>query len=94
MGQALISQSNGHLEHGQRAEVHDLDIDTDSTGAGSATVSWDDGFGGNVRVFVEVPEDARSWVSSKGGSQATVNLANAGTTNGTVTVSVLAVGDD
>lgn len=94
MGQSPTKQANAHKEHGQRSETHSVDVDTDSNGDGSATVSWDDGFGGNVRVFTEPPEDARTWVSSKGDSQATINVANANTTNGTVTVEVVAFGDD
>lgn len=94
MGQSPTKQANGYAEHGQRSETHSVDVDTDSAGAGSATATWDDGFGGNVHVFTETPEDANSWVSSKGNSQATINVGSAATTNGTVTVEVVAFGDD
>lgn len=94
MGQSPTKQANGYKEHGQRSETHSVDVSTDSNGDGSATVTWDDGFGGNVRVFTEPPENATTWVSSKGTSQATVNVGGAATTNGTVTVEVVAFGDD
>lgn len=93
MGQTPINQANGHVEHGQRAETHSVDVSTGSGGGGSATVSWDDGFSGNVRVFPALPEQGDVWISSKGGSQATVNVANV-TANSTVTVEVVAFGDD
>lgn len=93
MGQSPTKQANGHKAHGQRSETHSVDVSTDSSGAGSATVSWDDGFSGNVRVFPALPEQGDVWVSSKGGSQATVNVANV-SANATVTVEVVAYGDD
>jgi len=90
----LIKAAAASVELVQRAEVHSVDVSTDSNGDGSTTQSWDRAFEGNVRVFTEVPENASSWVSSKGNSQATINVGGAATTNGTVTVEVLAVGDD
>lgn len=89
-----INSAAGIPNLDQRAEVHSVDVSTDSNGDGSTTVSWDRQFEGNVRVFLAVPENANHWVSSKGNSQATVNLGGAATTTGTVTVEVLALGDD
>jgi hypothetical protein len=93
MGQTPTKQANAHKEHGQRSETHSVDVSTDSNGDGSATVTWDEGFGGNVRVFPALPEQGDVWVSSKGDSQATVNVGGA-TASSTVTVEVVAFGDD
>lgn len=88
-----INSAAGIPNLDQRAEVHSVDVSTDSNGDGSATQSWDRNFEGNVRVFTELPESGDSWVSSKGDSQATINVGGA-SANATVTVEVIAFGDD
>lgn len=89
----LINAARAIPNLDKRAEVHTVDISTDSNGDGSATQSWDTAFGGGVFVLVSGDEGADWFVSSSGTSQATVNVEGA-TANSTVTATVLAVGDD
>jgi len=78
----------------KRAEVHTVDISTDTNGDGSATQSWDTEFGGGVFVLVSGDADGDFFVSSSGNSQATVEVSGSSTTSGTVTATVVAFGDD
>ncbi len=89
-----INSAAGLPNLDQRAEVHTASVSTDSNGDGSTTVSWDRAFEGGVRVFLTADADGDLWVSSKGTSQATVQVGGSSTTAGTVTVEVVAYGDD
>jgi len=92
MGDA-INSSRGVPNLDQRAEVHTATVSTDASGNGSTTVSWDEEFRGNVRVFVEPGEACATGVTASGNTQATVAVSGA-TADSSVDVEVLAFGDD
>jgi len=88
-----VNSAAGAPNLNQRAEVHTASVSTDANGDGSTTVSWDREFEGNVRVFVEPDEVCTTAVTSKGNSQATVAVGGA-TADSSVSVEVVAFGDD
>lgn len=78
----------------KRGEIHETDISTDTNGDGSATVTWDEEFGGGVFALASGDADGDFFMSASGSSQGTVQVAGSSTTSGTVTATVLVVGDD
>lgn len=77
-----------------RVEVHAVDISTGTGGAGSATVSYEEGFAGSEVYPLITGDEGGDWfVSSAGASQATAEVENA-TASSTVTAYLLVVGKD
>lgn len=89
-----INSTRGLPNVDKRAEVHTVDVSTDASGDGSATVSWDTAFRGGVFVLVSADADGDAYASASGTSQATVNIAGSSTTSGTVTLTAVVFGDD
>lgn len=94
----LLSGRQGSKHVGGGAEFHSVDVDTDSVGDGTATVSYDSEFDdGDVVTSAtwtsHEGDNAQLAVTASGATQATVSITGASTTNGTVTVHFLVAGN-
>lgn len=73
-------------------DAYEVDVALDSNGDGSTTVSWEKQFGTSTpKLHVSASAGIGGW-SARGASQATVTVSG-GPADGTVTVTVIAVGD-
>lgn len=75
-------------------DAYEVDVSTDSSGAGNSTQSWAEDFDTSTPTVVASVLDAQgeAYVSARGSSQATVEVVN-GPASTTVTVAVIAVGE-
>ena len=89
------SLANVWNEDDVRMEVHTVDVALDSSGAGTATVSHDEEFGGS-EVYALATGTATGenvTVTSAGATQSTVDV-DGGAADGTATVNLLVIGPD
>jgi len=93
MGDTLIDSGRGDPTRADMGwERHVATITTDTSGAGSTTVTWDEEWDGNAEAQATAKADARAFVSSIGNSQATVEVSG-GPASTDVDVVVDATGD-
>jgi len=94
MGDEIIASGRASPNLGAfRMERHVVTVSTDTSGAGSATQSWDGEFRGNVECVATATADANAFVSASGASQGTIEVSG-GPANTDVDVVVLATGDE
>jgi hypothetical protein len=89
----LINSKNSYPNLGGTAEVHSVNISTDTNGDGSATVAWDGGLPGTVFVVATGRTSGTVYCSAAGNSQATIQVEG-GPASTTVAVNVFGVGGE
>jgi len=83
-----------HADGEGDVDAYEVSVSTDSSGVGSATVSWAEAFKTSSPTVVAsiLDNTGDAYVSARGSSQATVEVAN-GPASTSVTVAVVAIGE-
>lgn len=89
----LIETARGLSQLSGTLEVHTVSVGTDTNGAGSSAVNYDETKAGDVFVLVQGTDAGDYYVSSSGKKQATVQVTGA-TADSSVDVSVLVAESD